>query len=339
MLLAAGAVAGLVQWWALHERWRRAVDLIWLQASVSLLLGMAASAFFDGSLAWGPARPSSLPVERMLFGVVAGLAIAATIGVGLLRLAPRLESEADVPSTPIWRSSTTGEHPGWIGRQDAAMWIAAHVAALTALNAFFPSVPSLPPFFPFAYAPTVGVLQAVLLHWQFTPGSSVWMRWIVPSVVVPIIASVVSIAPIAVIIFAGVRLFDGRSPLGSTPAGFPLLTMEHPVLLLSLSIGLALGWVHWRQLGSGSRGTRWSALFLAAHAIAPCVMQMTAYGVPVLILGDRWGSVMRTDVATGYSLIGAATGGLVVALLVGVSVWLMLRPEPPDPYDRPNPGR
>lgn len=73
------------------------------------------------------------------------------------------------------------------------MWVAAHALALPLLNLLSSHMPLNPLYVILGYAPTVGVIQAVILRMQYDPHSQAWRLWLLPTMLLPALGALAAV--------------------------------------------------------------------------------------------------------------------------------------------------
>jgi hypothetical protein len=212
-----------------------------------------------------------------------------------------------------------------IDLRTVAAWLGWPFLLSIALSFFPTGFPASIFFLAFGYGPTVGVLQAWLIHSVITAGQpddepSI-LSWLLPPALFSPAAGFLVASPVAALIF---------STCGKTHG---CTFGEDLVYLPSLAAGLALGLVQWWQLRLWVRSWRWGVAMVAVQTAAPLLLAATAlFTLSLLTGGAQIRSRMWPQRFSLEAIPAAAVGSLTVALVVGVVLWLTVRsrrlPEP-----------
>ncbi|MCC7369146.1 MAG: hypothetical protein IT306_12025 [Chloroflexi bacterium] len=320
-----GALAGLVQAWVLRPYWQRTILLVGGHAILATLVGCIAAGLFTGVPGLFMTTRDLWDPMRLAPGALLGLGVAAGIWLVLRRLEPQ-------PDLPSARTTTEPPPPRDLAQRPDAfivgLWLGAHVLLLVVLNAIIPSVPQSPLFGLLGYALTVGLLQALLIGPWLGGDTGLTEVRVMCLAVLPPLAGIPSLILGLGLLTAAAMIHLIPSPVGHSPAGFPILS---PYLAVTTfpGVGLTLGWLQWRRIRSYSRGPGWSGLYLLAQALAPLVLMGITHGLLLVSPGHQGVRGALLVHRSVYAVAGAGVAGLVVALLVGGALWLMVRPERP----------
>lgn len=321
-----GALAGLVQAWVLRPYWRRTVLLTGAHALLATLVACVAAGLFMGVPSLFLTTRDLWDPTRLVPGGLLGLVVATGLWLGLRRL----ELQVDLPDV---RTDTKPLlHRDVALRPDRFMvglWLGSHVLLVALLNAIFPTVPQSPLFGLLGYALTVGLLQALLIGPWLGGDTGLTEVRAVCLAVLPPLAGIPSLILGLILLTSAAMAHLLPSPVGHSPAGFPILS---PFLAVAAfpGVGLTLGWLQWRRVRSFSRGRGWSGLYLLVQAVAPLVLMGVTYGLLLASPGHQGARGAVLAHRSLYAVAGAGVAGLVVALLVGGTLWLMVRPDLSD---------